>query len=188
MLRLLKPPHFSWVIPHPTKDYSFFDFPQISRFGHTFEAAPVFLLFGKHWDRHKGFGVLHILAGHWREIGLQDHAVNSTSVAAVAHFVAGICAKGAKISCEFSDLRGNHKPLIIKGMKGTVVLELKRCNVANDAYYSVVTAIATTKAKGSVVGALWLLDSTVGTSLSPKSSGTGFRHHCHDTPDGAVPN
>ena len=23
---------------------------------------------------------------------------------------------------------------------------------------------------------------------SSKSSGTGFRHHCHDTPDGAVPN
>jgi hypothetical protein len=114
----------------------------------------VLLLYGKHWDRHRGFGFVHILEGHWREIGILNKQADLNSISAVATFVAEICGKGAKISCEFADIRGRHKPLIVKGTRGTVVLELKQCHETNDAYYSVVTAMRTTKIKGSVIGAL----------------------------------
>jgi hypothetical protein len=77
----------------------------------------VLLLYGKHWDRHRGFGFVHILEGHWREIGILNKQADLNSISAVATFVAEICGKGAKISCEFADIRGRHKPLIVKGTR-----------------------------------------------------------------------
>lgn len=147
-------PHFSWVVPHPTKGDSFCEFPEIQAHGHTFEAAEVFLLYGKHWDRNKGFGVIHILEGHSREIDLKTKEPSPAAVSRVASFVASICARGAKITCEFADLRGNHRPVIVRSSAGTVVLEYKSCRETGLGYYSVVTAMAATKAKGSVIGAL----------------------------------
>lgn len=148
------PPNQLWVVPHPVGGDSFFDFPRLRSPWHTFEAGPVFLLHGKHWQRNRGFGVVHILAGHWRELGLNSMDPSPQAADAVARFVAGVCARHAKVYCEFEGMRGDHRPVIIKGFKGTVILECRECPVSGEAYYSVVTAMKTTKAKGPEIGAL----------------------------------
>jgi hypothetical protein len=147
-------PHYSWVIPHPVEGLAFCLFPEIKACGHVFAEADVFLLYGRHWDRSKGFGCLHIIEGHWREIGLKSKEPDLTAVAHVAEFVAAICSRGAQITCEFASLRGDHRPMIIRAPGGMVVLEYKTCRDTGIGYYSVVTAMAATKAKGPVIGAL----------------------------------
>ncbi|MDT8992693.1 hypothetical protein RQP54_17610 [Curvibacter sp. APW13] len=157
-------PHFLHVVGHPQGAMTMCDFPQLVTKGHVFQAAPVILLYGKHWKKNKGFGVSHILEEHHNEIPLVKKLgrVVSTcprhptpaAVSAVAQFVADICARYADIACEYAGMRGDHRPLIIKSRKGTVVLEYRQCNETASPYYSVVTAMSSTKAKGTVIGAL----------------------------------
>jgi hypothetical protein len=140
------------------------DFPLVVAGGHEFPAGPVYLLFGKQWGRHKGYGVVHILAEHANEIPLArsiakvvpkcPKIATPQAVQAVARFVADICSKRAEIACEFEDLQGDHRPLIVKGRAGTVVLECFAGSGNSLPYYSVVTARSDTKMKGRVIAAL----------------------------------
>lgn len=140
------------------------DFPMVKSGAHVFQAAPVFLLYGKHWGKHKGFGVVHILAEHANEIPLVKSIARVVprcpktptpqAVLAVSRFVAAICTRKADIACEFAGMIGNHRPIIIKTYAGTVILEYRICTESNSPYYSVVTAMSSTKAKGSVIGSL----------------------------------
>jgi hypothetical protein len=58
--------------------------------------------------------------------------------------------KGAGIYCEFDDLRGFQRPMIVRSRIGTVVLERQRINGLT--FYSVVTAFGGTKARGIKIG------------------------------------
>lgn len=149
-----KSPHHLWVIPHPNGTHEICKFPRISKHSHVFEAAPVFLLFGQQFSKSHGYGYTHILEGHWKEIGLKTKNPSPESVSMIARFVSEICTKKSLITCEFESMKGNHKPIIVRATKGTAVLQHKTCNVTRESYYSVVTAMVATKAKGSVIGAL----------------------------------
>jgi len=157
-------PHFATVISHPSGTVQICDFPMIRSGAHVFQAGPVFLLYGKQWGKHNGFGVVHILAEHANEIPLvKSHArlvprcpkaPTPQAVLAVSLFVADICSTKARIACEFAGMRGNHRPIIVKTHAGTVILEYRICKETRSPYYSVVTAMSSTKAKGSVIGSL----------------------------------
>ena len=161
-------PHYLTAIPHTSGTAQFCAFPRIASRGHVFVDAPVFLLYGKHWNRHKGFGVVHILAEHGNEIPLKHYHgsvrprivpmcpkhPSPDALDAVARFVANICSHRAGINCEFNGMRGDHRPLIIKGLAGTVVLELRDCSETGSPYYSVVTAMTATNVRGTQIGSL----------------------------------
>lgn len=66
-----------------------------------------------------------------------------------------IFQSGAKIFSEFSDVRGNHRPMIVYSRIGTVVLErLERKEVEGESVYSVVTAFGRTSPRGTQIGTM----------------------------------
>lgn len=121
------------------------EFPEITSSGYTFAKGPIQLRIGKHIGPHKGFGIKHIEAEHSKEIlELGFHSVNE--------FVKAIIVENAKIFCEFSDLRGNHRPIILKSNIGIVILERKFS--ASNIIYSVVTAYRRTIVQGTQIGTM----------------------------------
>lgn len=63
-----------------------------------------------------------------------------------------IFQSGAKIFSEFSDVRGNHRPMIVYSRIGTVVLERKE--IEGESVYSVVTAFGRTSPRGTQIGTM----------------------------------
>lgn len=119
--------------------------------GLTLAAGPTFLLFGKHWTRHKGYGYEHIIKEHWRELGYkQEPMLGYESLARVTDFVSKVLITGKDILCEHAQMRGNPRPLVVHGLVGTVWLDLFK--FGNAPYYSVVTAIPKKKGAGSMIG------------------------------------
>jgi hypothetical protein len=114
-------PNALWAIEHPRGSAVFCELPKMVAPGHIFESGPVYLLFGEHWSRHRGYGVLHILEGHWKEIKLSRKEASPGTVTAVSAFVAGVLTRRAKIHCEFASMRGKHKPIVVKGGSGSAV-------------------------------------------------------------------
>jgi len=147
-------PDALWAIEHPRGDTVFCELPKMVAPGHTFENGPVYLLFGEHWSRHRGYGAWHILEGHWKEIKLSTKAVSPGNVTAVSAFVARVLTRRAKIYCEFASTRGKHKPMVVKSGNGSVVLEPMVDRSSREFYYSVVTAFSDTNAKGPEIGTL----------------------------------
>ncbi|MGX7001433.1 hypothetical protein [Caballeronia sp. KNU42] len=147
-------PDALWAIEHPRGGAVFCELPRMVAPGHTFENGPVYLLLGEHWSRHRGYGAVHIIEGHWKEIKLSAKAVSPDNVTAVSAFVARVLTRRARIHCEFASMRGKHKPIVVKGGNGSVVLEPMVDRSSREFYYSVVTAFRDTNAKGPEIGTL----------------------------------
>jgi hypothetical protein len=121
---------------------------------HTFVEGPIHLLFGEQWGRHNGYGIVHILEDHWRELKLDCKDANPTTVAVVATFVSRIISRRADIHCEFASAKGNHRPLVVKGTEGMAVLEAREDAETGAPYYSVVTAMRSANRRGALIGKL----------------------------------
>ncbi|AGI33564.1 TPA: hypothetical protein PXF07_001952 [Mannheimia haemolytica] len=121
------------------------EFPEITSSGYTFDKGPIQLRIGKHTAPNKGFGVKHIEAEHMQEI-------LNLGFTSVNEFVKAIIVENAKIFCEFSDLKGNHRPIILKASIGIVVLERKF--LESGTIYSVVTAYRRTNPHGIQIGTM----------------------------------
>jgi hypothetical protein len=143
-----------WAIEHPRGGHTFGHFPALTNKGYTFVGGPIYLLYGEHWGRHNGFGIVHILEGHWRELKLDHKDANPKTVAFVANFVSRIIACRATIHCEFAGMKGNHRPLVVKGGQGMSVLEAREDAETGEPYYSVVTAMRSASPKGLLIGNL----------------------------------
>lgn len=142
-------PHPLTFIAAPTGQLSYGNVPLITlRGGEVIEAGEVRLRFGEHWGPNHGYGIHHILQEH-PKVALAD----PNAILSVAQFVASIIQPKSDIHCEFASMRGRHRPVVIRRSHGQVVLEPMRDN-AIGVYYSVVTAIPSTKAKGPRIGAL----------------------------------
>src|ERR1700712_2440478 len=141
-------PNALWAIEHPSGNTVFCELPKMIAPGHIFESGPVYLLLGEHWNRHRGYGAVHILEGHWKEIKLSRKALSQGNVTAVSAFVARGLTRRAKIHCESASMRGKHKPIVVvKGGNGSVVLEPMVDRSTREFYYSVVTAFRDANAK-----------------------------------------
>jgi len=146
----------NWVIKHPLTDgFEFCAFPDMKGPGLFLEAGPAFLLFGEHWGRNNGYGYTHILKGHWRELGYKkEPALGPASLKVVTNFLAKVLISRTKILCEFAQLKGSHRPLVVRSGQGTVVLELRFQNTSGsgEPYYSVITGIPGKQSKGAEIG------------------------------------
>jgi hypothetical protein len=142
-------PHPNTFIAAPTGLLSFGIVPQITtRDGEVIETGEIRLRFGEHWGPNHGYGIHHILQEH-PKVAL----ANPSAILSVAQFVASVIQPKADIHCEFASMRGRHRPVVIKRPHGQVVLEPMHDREIG-VYYSVITAIPTTKAKGPKIGAL----------------------------------
>lgn len=122
-------------------------FPEIVHSHHHFPAGPIRLKYGKHFGPHRGYGISHIWAEHWRHID-DPHAAS----AAVIEHVTQIIHTGASIHCEFSQLKGAPRTMVCRGAHGIAILQ-ESADGRGTAYYSVVTAFRG-KANGPRIGAV----------------------------------
>jgi hypothetical protein len=143
-----------WTIENPKGGHAFGHFPPLTNKGHAFVGGPIYLLYGEHWRRHNGYGIVHILEDHWRELKLDSKDANPKAVEFVADFVSRIIARRAAIHCEFASTKGNHRPLVVKGGQGMAVLEEREDADTGEPYYSVVTAMRSANRSGSLIGNL----------------------------------
>jgi hypothetical protein len=149
-------PPADWVIRHPKTGASEYCYlPEMKGPGLHLVEGPALLLFGEHWSRHNGYGYVHILKGHYRELGYKDvPELGHESLKKVADFVSKVLKSRTDILCEFSQMKHNHRPLVVNGIEGTVWLELRFENSGKgrEPYYSVVTGIPKKKGVGTRIG------------------------------------
>lgn len=125
-------------------------FPKLhERYRTDFPAGCIVLKYGEHKQVNKGFGIIHILAEHSADLRLYKL---EESEQGVIEYVKLILTQGADIFSEFNDLRGNHRPMIIRSAFGTVVLEKQYFD--NKVIYSVVSAFGRKIPKGTKIGTL----------------------------------
>lgn len=113
------------------------------------EAAPVYLLEGKHHGPHRGFGVVHIWAEHEKEI----KADGFKTIIDVPAYVANILRPPSVIYFEDRDLK-NKRVSTVRLRTGSAFLEYFPQTKENPSYWSVVTAYSHTRTRGSIVGSL----------------------------------
>lgn len=105
------------------------------------EAGHIYLKYGEHTGKNRGFGATHIWIEHQAELTKLGYL----TIDDVPRYVSEIIVPGAKIHIE--DVR---RPTILRSAKGIAVLELKR--VGDFCEYSVVTAYPQKYAHGPIVG------------------------------------
>lgn len=143
-------PSHKLLFTHPVTGLDNFGvFPAINFRNERLESGVIKLSYGEHWGPNNGYGVHHIMQEHRRGIP----QIDGNLVLGVVHFVAGILQQGADVHCEFSDLRGKHRPLVVRRSSGYVVL-MPNYDPAEAMHYSVVTAVPKANAKGPRVGKL----------------------------------
>lgn len=112
-----------------------------------FPTGIIVLKHGEHKGAGRGFGAIHILAEHTADLKRNGLSFDE---AGVCRYIEMILQTGAGIYCEFDNLRGPQRPMIIWSRIGTVILERQKKNGL--IYYSVVTAFGGTKARGTKIG------------------------------------
>lgn len=123
-------------------------FPDLGKkYSLDFPSGRIVLKYGEHRGPNKGFGINHILAEHKSDL-ISNNLEESAN--GVINYIQLILISGAKIYSEYADLRGFHRPMIVRSSIGTVVLE-RQC-INNENVYSVVTAFGGKTAKGTQIG------------------------------------
>ncbi|GEM_PF-725429 len=149
-------PSPDWLIKHPTTGANeYCVLPNLKGPGLDLCSGAALLLYGEHWSRHNGYGYVHILKGHWRELGYRKQPeLGPESLSRVAKFVSQVLKSKMRILCEFSEMKKNHRPLVVNGIVGTVWLELRFESTPHgrEPYYSVITAIPKKQGAGSEIG------------------------------------
>lgn len=136
-------------LSHPDTGLEVFGvIPEISHRGEHFEKGNIILKVGKHIGPHKGFGANHILAEHHKDLLHKGYEGKE----GLLRFISEIIAIGSHIYCEFSDIRGNHRPTVLKSNKGIVVLERKPNG--DQIEYSVITAFPHKRVHGTRIGTI----------------------------------
>lgn len=135
-------------IAHPTSGENAFGYlhETLSR-GDTLPAGPIILKVGQHRGPNRGFGLNHIWDEHQDDI----IKIGYDSAEKAIQYVADIIQPGMPVHCEFNDMRGNHRPAVLRSRKGSVILELKQDGAGNHEY-SVITAYPNKNVHGTRVG------------------------------------
>ncbi|UXY16654.1 hypothetical protein N8I74_06440 [Chitiniphilus purpureus] len=142
---LQKQPNRNNFITNPKTQTPIFGvFPAIQK--HDFPQGNIYLRHGEHKSRHKGFGLIHIWAERFPHLTEIADAESK-----VLPWVGSILGGPADIHCEFDDPRGEHRPTILRGRYGLLIVEFRK-DGENGPFYSIVTAYVG-QAKGPKIGA-----------------------------------
>lgn len=126
-------------------------FPEITTAGKHFPAGPIRLRYGEHKGPERGFGLEHI----WEARKYKSAVVNTPMLAInlVANLLESILQSGAEIYYEGAMARSTDRAMVFKSKEGTVIVE-ERVDGSGKTFYSIVTAIPNTTAKGTLIGNL----------------------------------
>lgn len=113
----------------------------------NFPTGIIVLKHGEHKGAGRGFGAIHILAEHTADLKRNGLSFDEDGV---CRYIEMILQTGAGIYCEFDNLKGLQRPMIVRSRIGTVILERQKINGLT--FYSVVTAFGGTKARGIKIG------------------------------------
>jgi len=110
--------------------------------------GPILLRAGRHYGPHRGFGIRHI----WQERGHDLARFGYPSIYDVPRFVSDVIVDGAIVVCEFNEMAGHHRLIVLRGRKGCVVLAaFPDLNNEDEIFYSVVTAYRNRATNGRAV-------------------------------------
>ena len=136
------------TLKHPeTGEDSFGYIPEMHSKGEIIKSGRIILRVGQHFSANRGFGANHIWDEHHPELIKAGYS----SVHDTSQFVADIIKPGVPIFCEFSSVRGNHRPTVLRTSVGLVILEPVTLG-DNELVYSVVTAYTKRNAQGTKIG------------------------------------
>jgi hypothetical protein len=140
-----KPSH---VINNPTTGAPPFGlFPAIQKNEVQFAGGFIYLRYGRHIGNSEGYGFEHI----WKA-RFPNETNPVVAEALVAQMILSILVQGATIHYEFGLGTAERRSTVFKNHSGVVIVE-ERVDGKNNIFYSIVTAINTANAKGSVIGA-----------------------------------
>ena len=145
----IKPPKNSAVASPHTNSLAFATVPEISRDDLQLPNGQVSLRYGRHFGNHSGFGILHI----WEQHQAALTSAGYPTIHDVARYVSEIVRPRADITCEFSDMRGDHKIAVVRSNAGTAILKPIRSD-QESTLYSIVTAFDRRTREGTLVGRL----------------------------------
>lgn len=139
-------------IPNPrTNSLDWAHMPALTTSGKTFPAGPIRLRYGEHKGPERGFGLAHI----W-EARKYKSAAMATPMAAlpvIEAFITSILQVGADIFYEGNLATSSDRAMVFTSSAGAVIVE-ERVDGYGKAWYSIITAIPRTSAKGFKIGNL----------------------------------
>lgn len=130
------------LILHPNGGFSFGTVPAMPAYG--LPGGDIYLKYGEHRGHQKGWGAHHIWSAHQKDFGFKDFDE-------VSACIARIVTPGARIYCEFSNLKNGPRVAVLRSEIGLMIIEhrpLKEKSLA----YSVITAYPKRNAHGKLVG------------------------------------
>lgn len=144
-----KKPSRATPINNPlTGTASFGTFPAISVQGVEFEAGPIYLRYGEHSGPNRGWGLEHIWQAHFASQATADDATPL-----VASLLNSVLVPGATIHYEYGLGSAGERSTVFRGPNGVVVVE-RKFDGRNNVFYSIVTAFATSRVHGAIIGTL----------------------------------
>lgn len=139
-------------IPNPsTKLLDWAHMPGLTTSGKTFPAGPIRLRYGEHTGPERGFGLTHI----WEARKYRSAAMPTPmhALPAIEQFIMSILQAGTEIFYEGNRATSSDRAMVFKSSAGAVIVE-ERVDGNGNAWYSIVTAIPRTSAKGFKIGNL----------------------------------
>jgi hypothetical protein len=139
-------------IPNPTTNsVDWAHMPALTTSGITFPAGPIRLRYGEHLGHERGFGLTHI----WEARKYKSPAMPTPmdALVEIEKFIMSILQVGTEIFYEGNRATTYDRAMVFKTKVGTVIVE-ERVDGNGNAWYSIVTAIPRTSAKGILIGNL----------------------------------
>ena len=127
---------------------SFGTFPAIALPERPFDGGQIYLRYGEHRGPNRGWGLEHI----WKA-RFPKELTSADAEPLVTDMLTKILAAGAEIHYAFELGNAGNRVAVIKRPHGTVIVE-ERHDGRGVAFYSIVTAIESTKTNGSKIGAI----------------------------------
>jgi hypothetical protein len=126
----------------------FGQYPAIATTRVQFEAGPIYLRYGEHHFTGHGWGMEHIWKARFASALTAEDALPL-----VTGLVGKIITPGATIHYEFGTGSAAGRCSIFRSPTGIAIVE-RRFDGMNQIFYSVVTAIETTKVNGPIIGSI----------------------------------
>jgi hypothetical protein len=125
--------------------------PALTTSGKVFLAGPIRLRYGEHKGPERGFGLAHIWEA--RKYKSATLATPMAAVYVIEVFITSILQTGAEIFYEGNLATSSDRAMVFTSSAGAVIVE-ERVDGLGKAWYSIITAIPRTSAKGFKIGNL----------------------------------
>jgi hypothetical protein len=125
--------------------------PGLTTSGKFFPAGPIRLRYGEHKGPERGFGLAHIWEARKYKSATMPTPMHAVFV--IETFITSILQIGSEIFYEGNLATSSDRAMVFKSTAGAVIVE-ERVDGFGKTWYSIITAIPRTSAKGVKIGTL----------------------------------